>query len=260
MSERDARDYFEVLASFGVTKHIGSMEATREIVERTHIESGDIVLDIGCGVGVTPVYLAREIGCRAVGVDLLESMLVQAQARAKAKCVEDRVEFVAADARRLPFVDDHFDAVISESVSVFLEDKREGIGEFRRVTRPGGYVGITEMTWRRPPRSKSRQLFKRTVYAEAYDAAGWKAVLEEAGLKDVRGDAHAINARLESKGRFERYGCWGVLVSILRMPLVLARDRKSRAFIKDVLSGGMGGLSRDLFDEMGYGVFVGRKS
>ena len=59
MPSEIARDYFEFIAKLGMTKHYGSMEATRELAELCHIGSGQLVLDVGCGVGATPVHLAK---------------------------------------------------------------------------------------------------------------------------------------------------------------------------------------------------------
>ncbi|MBC7250315.1 MAG: class I SAM-dependent methyltransferase [Anaerolineae bacterium] len=255
MSAENARDYFEFIANLGMTKHYGSMEATRELVELCHIGNGKYVLDVGCGVGATPCHLAKAFGCRVVGVDLVYKMIEQSRERAKAEGVENRVEFVVADARQLPFVDNLFDAVIMESVNVFFEDKSQVMREYIRVTRSGGYVGMTEMTWLTPPSPQLENTFKNMVYAQALDDSGWKALLEQAGLIDVVGNAHRIVIPLESKGRFERYGRWGVMKAVLKMLVMAFSDPRSRRFLK----GGVGAVSRDLLDVVGYGVYAGRK-
>ena len=256
MSSEKARDYFEFIADLGMTKHYGSMAATRELVERCHIGTGDLVLDVGCGVGATPCYLASTVGCQVVGVDLVVKMVGQSRARARKEGVEDRVELAAADARRLPFEDDLFDAVLSESVNIFFEDKGQAMGEYVRVTRPGGYVGTTEMTWLKPPSREVEDTFRDLVYARALDSSGWKALMEEAGLQDVAGSAHPIDVSQESKGRFERYGRWGIVKILLRTVVMLLGDRRSRRF----MGGGVGALSQDLLDVTGYGVYAGRKA
>jgi ubiquinone/menaquinone biosynthesis C-methylase UbiE len=114
MSSEKARDYFEFIANLGMTKHYGSMEATRTLVEMCRIGDGKYVLDVGSGVGATPCYLAKAADCRVMGVDLVDKMIEQSRERAKAEGVEDRVEFRVADARKLPFEDNLFDAVIME--------------------------------------------------------------------------------------------------------------------------------------------------
>ena len=146
MSSDRAREYFDFLTDLGMTKHYGSMDATRELVELCRISDDQIVLDVGCGVGATPCFLVKTIGCRVIGVDLLEKMLEQSQARASKEDVEDGVEFTTADARKLPFKDNYFDAVILESVNVFFENKLETMHEYIRVTSSEGFVGLTEMT------------------------------------------------------------------------------------------------------------------
>ena len=60
--------YFELLADMDFTKHLGGAAATRELVELCKINRSKYVLDVGCGVGFTPTNLAKDVGCRVVGV------------------------------------------------------------------------------------------------------------------------------------------------------------------------------------------------
>jgi ubiquinone/menaquinone biosynthesis C-methylase UbiE len=255
MALEEARDYFEFLAQLGLTKHLGSMEATRQLVELCHIGRGQLVLDVGCGVGATPVFLARKLGCGVVGVDLLERMIEQSQDRARMERVTGQVELAVADARRLPFADGLFDAVIMESLNVFFEDKGKAMREYVRVTRPGGYVGIIEMTWLKPPLPVRAAYYRRMVHAGALEAGGWIALLEGTGLKDVVGNAQPVDIPRESMGRFERYGCRGITKAMLQALDVFLRDRASRAFMRDVT----GSLPKGFLEDMGYGVYAGRK-
>jgi arsenite methyltransferase len=255
MPSEIARDYFEFIAKLGMTKHYGSMQATRELAELCHIGSGHYVLDVGCGVGATPVYLAKTAGCRVVGVDLLERMIEQSRERAKVAGVLDRVEFTVADARRLPFEDDLFDAVLTESVNVFFDAKPEATSEYVRVTRPGGYVGTTEMTWLRPPTPEAVEYYKWVAYIEALEADGWIELLKQAGLKEVVGTAHPVDIPAESKGRFERYGCWGIAKVMLNTLALVTKDRGSRKYLSD----GTRGVAQGLLEITGYGVYAGRK-
>jgi ubiquinone/menaquinone biosynthesis C-methylase UbiE len=231
------------------------MQATRRLVELCHISSGDFVLDVGCGVGATPAYLAKALGCRVVGVDLLERMIEQSQERARMAGLEGRVTFAVADARRLPFRDGAFDAVIMESLNVFFDEKLEAIRGYLRVISPGGYVGMTEMTWLRTPSPETAAYYKRVVYADALEAGGWIELLEKAGLEDVVGSARPVDIPQEARGRFERYGCRRFVKVLLRALTVALKDRASRAFLKEVTQS----LPKDMLADMGYGVFAGRK-
>ena len=126
--------------------HFGGLEATRELVELCHIDKNKYVLDVGYGSGKTACYVAKRYGCRVVGVDLLERMIDRSNERAKREGVEDRVRFRVADAQNLPFEDNLFDVVVGEFITGLLDDKRRGVNEYLRVTKPGGYVGLNEAT------------------------------------------------------------------------------------------------------------------
>lgn len=73
---------FEIQAYMDLTKHIGSLQATDELARLCQIGPGQYVLDVGCGVGATPAYLARQYGCRVVGVDISPAMIERARERA----------------------------------------------------------------------------------------------------------------------------------------------------------------------------------
>ncbi|MCJ7551350.1 MAG: methyltransferase domain-containing protein, partial [Anaerolineae bacterium] len=62
--------YFDMLADLGMTKHLGSLAATEDLVKGCRINAASLVLDVGCGVGLTPCYLARTYGCDVTGVDI----------------------------------------------------------------------------------------------------------------------------------------------------------------------------------------------
>lgn len=93
--------FFDFAAEVGLTKHIGGVAATEALVELCHIDQGSYVLDVGCGAGATACFLAKRVGCRVAGVDILEGMVARSRERAARERVADRVEFRAADAQDL---------------------------------------------------------------------------------------------------------------------------------------------------------------
>jgi cyclopropane fatty-acyl-phospholipid synthase-like methyltransferase len=52
--------FFDFAAEAGFTKLLGGLKATDKLAELCHIEEDTCVLDVGCGAGATPVYLAQE--------------------------------------------------------------------------------------------------------------------------------------------------------------------------------------------------------
>jgi len=147
----DQQIFFDFAAEVGITKQQGGVGATEELIEFCHIGEGKYVLDVGCGAGVTPCLIAKRYGCQVVGVNINEGMVEKSEERTKREGVADRIDFKVADAQDLPFEDGLFDAVITESVTAFPEDKQRAVNEYVRVTKPGGYVGLNESTWVKVP-------------------------------------------------------------------------------------------------------------
>jgi ubiquinone/menaquinone biosynthesis C-methylase UbiE len=109
------------------------------LVEACEVRPGERVLDVGTGSGLVALT-AAEVGADVVGVDVTPELLDVARASGAA------VEWVFADAQRLPFADGEFDAVLSCVGAVFAPDQRAAAGELLRVCRPGGTIGMVNWT------------------------------------------------------------------------------------------------------------------
>ena len=93
------------------------------------------VLDVGCGPGALTAELVRRFGADAVAaVDPTPGFVEAAAAR------NPGVDVSRAEAESLPFAVGSFDAALAQLVVHFMKDPAAGIGEMRRVTRPGGVV------------------------------------------------------------------------------------------------------------------------
>ena len=95
------------------------------------------VLDVGCGDGQIGRALARAYGTRVIGVDPTWNQVVVAKARSD-RAPTLAMEVARAEAARLPFVDESFDAVVACLVFEHIVDVDSAIGEVSRVLRPGG--------------------------------------------------------------------------------------------------------------------------
>ncbi|NIN68805.1 MAG: methyltransferase domain-containing protein [Anaerolineae bacterium] len=252
--------FFDFAAEVGLTKHIGGVEATEALIELCHIGKGKYVLDVGCGAGVTPCFIASKYGCRVVGVDILERMVERSRERAKREGVADRVEFRVADAQDLPFEDGLFDAVLTESVTSFPEDKQKAVNEYVRVTKPGGYVGLNESVWRKvPPPPEVVAWVSQDVggTAQPLTSDAWAGLLEAAGLREITVKTYEINVKDEARGILRRYGLGGMLRVWWKTLLLYLRSPAYRRFVKGVREAGL--TPDNLQEYFGYGLFVGQK-
>ena len=62
-----------------------------------NIISDDVVLDAGCGVGGTSIYLAQKFQCKVIGISLSKKQISEANDVAKENCVSHMVKFIVSD-------------------------------------------------------------------------------------------------------------------------------------------------------------------
>ena len=118
---------------------VGLDRRWRRVAAEAVVSPGDSVLDACCGTGDLALACARA-GGRVTGLDFSERMLERARAKSSA------IEWVQGDALALPFEDGSFDAATVGFGVRNLEDLAGGLAELRRVLRPGGRLGVLEIT------------------------------------------------------------------------------------------------------------------
>jgi SAM-dependent methyltransferase len=122
------------------------------------LEPGERVLDLGSGAGTDSLIAAQMVGTRGrvTGIDMTPEMLAKASAAAAAMGAAN-VEFVEADAERLPFADASFDVVVSNGVIDLIPDKDAVFAGLYRVLAPGGRMQIADVTIQRPVSDEGRR-------------------------------------------------------------------------------------------------------
>jgi SAM-dependent methyltransferase len=248
--------YLELHAYTGATKHMGGLSTTKELIELCGIDESKYVLEVGCGVGATASYLAKNVGCRVLGVDIRPTMVERARERAARDGVEDRVESQVADATELPFEDGTFDMVLVESVTTFIEDKAVAMGQYARVVEPGGRVGLNEEIWHQipvPSEIVEYVAFTWDIHAEIPTLEGWVELLKDAGLTvDVASPRRY--GPLTDLSEVARYGCRDFLNMLWRSAKLYVTSSAFRKYIRERRR-----LPKGIWDYLGYALLVGRK-
>ncbi len=195
----------------------------RVLAQRAGITGGERVLDAGCGVGGAAVYLAREHGCRVVGITLVPSQVEAALHNARAAGVGALVGFQERSYLDTRFSPASFDVVWAIESSCYAADKADFFREAWRLLRPGGCLVVADFFRSGDPMSdRERSMMERweaswaiPAYAEFDDFA---AQCREAGFEDVLLTDDTWAVRPSARRLYQRF--WpGLLVSAWAYPL-----------------------------------------
>ena len=130
----------------GDSFHPGGVELTSRLAQLLRLTPNSRVLDVASGKGTSAFHLAETVGCCVVGIDLSPGNVEQANAEAAARGLATRLSFQVADAEQLPFGPQEFDAIVCECAFCTFPEKQRAAAEFCRVLKPGGGVGISDLT------------------------------------------------------------------------------------------------------------------
>jgi len=243
--------YFYVQAEIGITKHPGGWKATKELVKLCHIDDTKYVLVVGCGTGISAVKIAKVFGCRVMGVDISPGMIKNA-------IKQKNIKYKVGDAQKLPFKNNTFDAVISESVTAFPSNKQKAVREYARVLKKDGYVGLNETTWLSKPTKELKEFaLKAMGGCKPEFGSGWKKLLENAGLKVVLVEPQKIKAFEQAIGEMQMNGFRSITAFSKMFLYYFTRKEFRKAvhtLVKDAIH-----LPKGLMKSLGVGIYVGKK-
>ncbi len=158
-------------------------------IEWLNIPPGGIALDVGSGPGNVTASLARAAGPDglALGVDIFEAMLQ----RAVRNEAGPQVGFIKADAQRLPFRDNAFDAVISTAVLQLVPNPAAALAEMARVLRPDGRLAIMV-----PTAGRLARFWQKLPNAGAH-------VFDDDEIGDILENHGFLSVRINNFGTFQ---------------------------------------------------------
>jgi cyclopropane fatty-acyl-phospholipid synthase-like methyltransferase len=155
------------------------------------IKPTDKVLDAGCGVGGSSLWLAKHIGCQVTGITITPKQVISANENAKKAGVADKTQFFELDYLNTSFPDQYFDVIWAIESVCHAPDKRAFLKEAARILKPGGMIIIADFFQTKPTltTSESKALitngFKGWAIDHICDTATFKQASNEYGLDNL---------------------------------------------------------------------------
>jgi len=144
--------------------------------------STEVALDVATGTGFTALALSKLVG-HVTGIDVTDEMLGQARMLA-AKEDSANVRFELGDAMAIGYPNSSFDIVTTRRATHHFRDVPRFLREARRVLRPGGRLGIVDMS---PPDGSERfsnkiEVLRDGSHIEAFTPRAWRSMVLRAGF------------------------------------------------------------------------------
>jgi arsenite methyltransferase len=238
----------------GDSFHPGGLALTARLGTLLQLGPDSRVLDVASGRGTTAIFLAQKFGCQVVGVDYAAKLVAEANTAAQQAGVAERVEFRQGDAESLDFVDGEFDAVICECAFCTFPNKTTTAAEFARVLRPGGRIGLSDLTRVGDLPQELETLWAWIAcIADAQPLAQYAAYLASGGFTQIQTELHdsvlvemvdSIRAKLLSAE---------LLVKLKKLDLPGADFEQAKALARSATETIRAG-------KLGYATIVGVKS
>ncbi len=142
------------------------------------LPEGSTVLEVACGTRVDGIEVASH-GKLVTSIDLSPDAVAHAAELAAHSGVANMMQFAAADAEHLPFVDGVFAATFVAASFHHFPNQRAALKEMKRVTKPGGYViwGVEPASW--PYRTVYRLLTPAKRFIRAHRARQFNSIADD---------------------------------------------------------------------------------
>lgn len=178
--------------------HEALMNTNKRLAELADIRSRDHILDAGCGIGGSSLWLGKNIGCKATGITLSARQIEIGTNLALKSGLDDRVHFEKKDYTETGFPDACFDVVWAVESVCHTKDKNDFVKEAWRVLKPGGKLVIADFFQEPGLNEKEAQLMLDWAHGWTCDhfigLEKFKGMLLDSGfrIRDVQDHTDAI--------------------------------------------------------------------
>lgn len=171
------------------TFHDALLNINKILAQKAGIKQTDHVLDAGCGIGGSSIWLAKNIGCRATGISLSAKQVATANAFAEKEDLATLAFFEQKDFTATAYADESFDIVWAIESVCHARHKSAFLNEAFRVLKKGGRLIMADFFKQPGLSGKDAQLI--TAWANGWaiddfaDSEDFFSRVDNAGFRDI---------------------------------------------------------------------------
>lgn len=177
----------------GVKNHREAVLKINEVLAKlAYVKPTDLVLDAGCGIGGSAIWLSQNIGCRVVGITIVPHQVDMAKKFVKKYKLENKIDIQNQNYCHTNFEDQSFNVVWALESIVHTQNKKDFIEEAFRLLKKEGRIMIAEYTLREnsPLSTNERKIITPWLRGWAMPnlltGNEYKTLFEKAGFKKIK--------------------------------------------------------------------------
>ncbi|WP_432738481.1 MerR family transcriptional regulator [Maridesulfovibrio sp. FT414] len=172
-------NFFDGLKKLGP----GSPETTKKALSMVRgLPDKARVLNVGCGTGIETIALCDGTGHTITALDNRPALLDALDKSAGKAGYSNRITPILGDMNTMDFKEESFDMIWSEG-AIFIMGFENGVSQWKKFIRPGGYLCLSELAWLSDNQSKETTQFFQNIYPEMKSIRGNIDILEKDGFE-----------------------------------------------------------------------------
>ena len=189
--EGESIAFCELIPERALIKKRAIQRMTEAVIGPARIQSSDIVVDAGCGIAGTAIYIAQTYRCQVIGINICQHQLDIAAHKVASAQNGSLIQLKFADcSRHLPFPDHSVDVIVNIESACHYSNRRQFLSECKRILKPTGRIAAQDVVYSTDTSAEDYTkyivpLCEAWRLSKLETPQSYKEILEDSGFKVI---------------------------------------------------------------------------